>query len=237
MLAGGTWASASIRRRRRASSSSSRPAVAGSWNALWWRDRWRWSSVSSLMARRKAPGWGRDRIVSEASRSGWRSATAHATWPPQSWPTRWKRAGAAATRGGGDVDHVGHQPVDPVRLEVARIGPHARRVAPAVGRHRPVAGGAERRDLVPPRVARLREPVEQHHQLTVGRSGDVGGEPAGRRLDLGGHRRRYAGRQPANVFPSAASCSSSGAGVHCGPASASSWRSRATTLARPIWSA
>ena len=36
-------------------------------------------------------GCGRDRMVSEASRSGCVPATPHDTCPPQSWPTRWKR--------------------------------------------------------------------------------------------------------------------------------------------------
>ena len=42
-------------------------------------------------ARRNDSGCGRDRMVSEASRSGCASATPHDTCPPQSWPTRWKR--------------------------------------------------------------------------------------------------------------------------------------------------
>ena len=44
--------------------------------------------VGSASARSKAFGCGRDRTLSEASRSGYLSAMPQAILPPQSWPTR-----------------------------------------------------------------------------------------------------------------------------------------------------
>ena len=45
-------------------------------------------SEAAEIARTKAAGCGRDRMVSEIRRDGWRAAISHAIWPPQSWPTR-----------------------------------------------------------------------------------------------------------------------------------------------------
>ena len=72
------------------------------------------------------------------------------------------------------VEQAGEVAADVVDLVVLDL---RRRVAAAeaaqVGRHRAVARRRERRELMPPRVPRLRPAVEQHHQRTLAALGDA----------------------------------------------------------------
>ena len=76
----------------------------------------------------------------------------------------------------GEVEDVGDEAVDAVRLDLGRT--HTRRVAALVRRDGVEPGGAERRHAVAPRVAGLREAVQQEHERAVGRPGVVGDERA-----------------------------------------------------------
>src|SRR5215813_5560426 len=87
----------------------------------------------------------------------------------------WPRAVAARR---GEIQHVGHEPVDTVGGEPRRIGAHAGRVAALVGSDRAIARGAEGGDLLAPRVPRLRIPVEEEHERSVGGAGALHGEEA-----------------------------------------------------------
>ena len=53
--------------------------------------------VLATIERNSALGWGVDSDVMVARRSGWLAARAHATAPPQSWPTTWNRSAPAAS--------------------------------------------------------------------------------------------------------------------------------------------
>ena len=74
----------------------------------------------------------------------------------------------------GDRERVGDEELDPVRVDPARA--RARRVAALVRRAGAVARGGERAQLRAPGVPRLREAVQQEHQLAAGRPRDVGRE-------------------------------------------------------------
>lgn len=56
------------------------------------RNAWPWGSAATM-----APGCGVDATVSVRTRSGCAAATAHATAPPQSWPSRSNRSAPAAS--------------------------------------------------------------------------------------------------------------------------------------------
>ncbi len=84
----------------------------------------------------------------------------------------------------GKVEHVLDQPVDAVGGQApGRVRPHAGGVAALVRGHRAVAGRAQRGNLVPPGVARLRVAVQEQDERAVGGAGDVRGEAAFRRRD------------------------------------------------------
>src|SRR5262249_12163544 len=87
----------------------------------------------------------------------------------------WSRAVAARR---GEIQHVGHQPVDAVGSEARRIRADAGRVAALVGSDRAIARGAEGGDLLAPRVAGLRIPVEEEHERSVGGACALRGEEA-----------------------------------------------------------
>ena len=69
----------------------------------------------------------------------------------------------------GDREYVGYQVVDPIVLDT--LGSRPRRVPALVGSDGPVAGGRQRLQLMTPLVRRLREAVQQQHELAVGRAG------------------------------------------------------------------
>ena len=68
----------------------------------------------------------------------------------------------------GEAEHVVDEPLDAVLPHVGGAG--ARRVAPLVGSHGAVPGVSQGLELVPPRERRLRETVQQEHELSVGRA-------------------------------------------------------------------
>jgi len=78
----------------------------------------------------------------------------------------------------GEIQHVGDEPIDAVGGESRRIGADAGRVAALVGSDRAIARDAESGDLLAPRVAGLRIPVEEEHERSVGRACALRGEEA-----------------------------------------------------------
>lgn len=90
-----------------------------------------------------------------------------------------------------DADHVVDQPVDAVVLEPGEL--RRTTVAALVDRHRAVAGGGQRVELMPPRVPGLRETMHQQHQrplplLDGMDAGSVDGEQMVLALGHGGAR-------------------------------------------------
>ena len=69
--------------------------------------------------------------------------------------------------GVGETEDVADQPLDAVLPHVGGSG--TRRVAPLVGGDGAVPGGSQDAELVPPRQRRLRETVQQEHEVAVGR--------------------------------------------------------------------
>ena len=112
------------------------------------------------MAQAIARWCGVDSTVRLRSRSGCRSAKAHATEPPQSWPTRCTRGRAECVEQG---EHVADQLLHPVGA--ASPGSRPRRVAALVEGHHPQPGVDEQRGHLRPRVAVLGPAVQQHHHL------------------------------------------------------------------------
>ena len=72
------------------------------------------------------------------------------------------------TEGVGEAEHVADELLEAVLPHVSGAG--ARRVAPLVGSDGAIPGSSQRAELVPPRERRLRETVQQEHELAVGRS-------------------------------------------------------------------
>jgi len=58
----------------------------------------------------------------------------------------------AVTHGLNDVERVANQLVDPVVVELGRVGPRADRIAPLVRRHSVAASRREGRDLIVPEM-------------------------------------------------------------------------------------
>ena len=69
--------------------------------------------------------------------------------------------------GVGEAEHIADKPLDAVLLYVGGSG--ARRVAPLVRSDDAVPGSSQGVELIPPRERRLREPVQQEHELAAGR--------------------------------------------------------------------
>ena len=67
----------------------------GSWKKSMYPDRSAW--VLEIIDFAIAAGWGVASEVTVSSRSGCHAAALHATAPPQSWPTTWKRSTPAAS--------------------------------------------------------------------------------------------------------------------------------------------
>ena len=88
-------------------------------------------------------------------RSGRSRAAFHATGAPQSCPTI---AACSTPEGVEEADHVPHV-MELVLLH--RVGPVRAAVPAHVGRHRMVAGGGQRGELMPPGVPGLRESVAE----------------------------------------------------------------------------
>src|SRR3954447_22559819 len=63
-----------------------------------------------------------------------------------------------------DVERVANQLVDPVVVELGRVGPRAGSIAPLVRRHDGTARRRKGRDLVVPEMPRHAEPVQHQHQ-------------------------------------------------------------------------
>ena len=81
-----------------------------------------------------------------------------------------------------DVEHIGHQTVEPVCVDLLR--PHSGRVAPLVwGNCAETMIGKCRKDALPGSSG-LREAVQQDHARVVDRSSNVGAESAFAREDL-----------------------------------------------------
>jgi hypothetical protein len=71
----------------------------------------------------------------------------------------------------GHAESVGDEEIQPVVVHVRRLC--ARRVAPLVGGDREVTSFGEHGQLAAPRERRLREPMEEQHQVPVLGSGDA----------------------------------------------------------------
>src|SRR4029077_10787759 len=93
-----------------------------------------------------------------------------------------------------------------------RVWTHPGRVASLVKGDGPVAGGTQRRDLLPPRMARLWKAVQQDDQRAGVGAGYLRGEAAGR----GGDRARHVSARERPRATSRASCSRSTAAARCG---------------------
>ena len=76
--------------------------------------------------------------------------------------------------GVGEAEHVPDEPVEAVLPRLGGPGPG--RVTPLVGRDGAIPGRRQRRELVAPRVGRLREAVEEQDELAVVRTLDSGVE-------------------------------------------------------------
>ena len=79
---------------------------------------------------------------------------------------------------------IGDEPLGRIVFNLART--RVWRVTALVRRHREVARGGERRQLMAPRMAGLREAVQQQHQRRARHAGDIGfeDEPIGQQLEL-----------------------------------------------------
>src|SRR5215212_2289525 len=84
-----------------------------------------------------------------------------------------------------DVERVANQPVDPVVVELGRVGPRAGSIAPLVRCHGEATRRREGWDLIIPEIPRHAETVQHQHQRRRLEPGNRGVENhSGRGLDI-----------------------------------------------------